>query len=408
MDVLPLTLALTGLAGMVLAVFSAPMERRVPVTGPMAALTLGVLAGPAVLGLVRVPDATRDLLLLEGSRILLAASVMAAALRYPARSLGSLWRPTLVLLAVVMPLSALATGVVGLAAGIPVSLALVVGACLAPTDPVLASAVVSGERAERTLPHRLRSMVSLESGANDGLGVVFVAVAIALLTPGAGLGTAVAHVSWQLVLGMVVGALLGWAGGRALTWARDHHDVTDGPELVYSLLLALGVLGVCRLIDAADVLAVFVAGLVYNLVVNDVPRRSQEAVDEGINNFAVLPLFGLLGVVLPWAQWQEMGLLAAGVVVLGVLLVRRLPWVLAAARALELPPRQAAYAGFFGPMGVSALFYAAHAQHEGVGDPRLFGLVTLAVTASVMVHGLTGVPGHRLYARWFGEEGDTA
>ncbi len=57
---LPLTLAVVGLTGLTLALISEPMQRRLPVTEPLVALVLGVLAGPAVLGLVTVEDHVRD------------------------------------------------------------------------------------------------------------------------------------------------------------------------------------------------------------------------------------------------------------------------------------------------------------------------------------------------------------
>lgn len=148
---LPIVLTGFGVLGVLLALISGPMQRWMPITEPLVAFAAGVLVGPAVLGLIDVTDTTRDELLLEGTRILLALSVMAAALRFPATSLRGLVKAVVILLVVVMPIAAAVTGVFALALGIPVSLALLVGACLAPTDPVLASAVVSGAPAERSL-----------------------------------------------------------------------------------------------------------------------------------------------------------------------------------------------------------------------------------------------------------------
>ncbi|MGC5584998.1 cation:proton antiporter [Ornithinimicrobium sp. W1665] len=405
MDWLAPSLAVLGVGGVVLALVSGPLERWVPVSEPLVALAAGVLVGPAALGLVRLEQELVDVLLLEGSRVLLAASVMAAALRYPWESLRGLLRPTVVLLAVVMPLAALATAASALVLAVPVSLALLVGACLAPTDPVLAAAVVSGEPAERTLPHRVRALLTLESGANDGLGVVLVVVLVAVVLPAQGVVHALGLVAWEVGAGLAVGGLVGWLAGLGLSHADRHDDVGEGPELVYTLLLAVGVLGVARTVEAAGVLAVFVAGLVYNRFAGSSPREKQDAVDEGINKYAVLPLVAVLGAVLPWGTWADWGWRAAVFAGL-VLLLRRLPVLLALRRPLGVAAHQAGFMGFFGPMGVSALFYLAHARHEGVHDPALWGAVTLAVAVSVVVFGLTGAPGRRAYARRHGHEGD--
>lgn len=89
----------------------------------------------------------------------------------PARSLRSILRPSAVLLLVAMPLAAVLTGVVAVLAGLPLVLAAVLGACLCPTDPVLASSVVTGMPAERDVPGRLRRLLTTESGANAGLAL---------------------------------------------------------------------------------------------------------------------------------------------------------------------------------------------------------------------------------------------
>lgn len=73
-------------------------------------MLLAVVLGPHLLGLLVIPENVRDPLLLEGTRPLLAGSVMAAALRFPATALRSLVGPLVLILVVVMPLAAAVTG----------------------------------------------------------------------------------------------------------------------------------------------------------------------------------------------------------------------------------------------------------------------------------------------------------
>jgi NhaP-type Na+/H+ or K+/H+ antiporter len=159
-----------------------------------------------------------------------------------------------------------------------------------------------------------------------------------------------------------------------------------------------GVLGIARLAATDGVLAVFVAGLAYNRAVPTSELGAQDSIDEAVNRYAVLPLLVLLGVVLPWAEWRAFGP-SAVVFVAAVLLVRRLPLVLALARPLRLGMRDAVFAGWFGPMGVSAVFYLAYSIHEGVRDPRLFAAGTLVIATSVLAFGVSASPGRQLYAR---------
>ncbi|MFC4855868.1 cation:proton antiporter [Actinophytocola glycyrrhizae] len=396
MDSLHLVYAVAGTAGVVLALVSRAI-RRLPVSEPLIALLLGVILGPRLLGLLEIEQELRDPLLLEGARLLLAGSVMAAALRFSASSLSSLVRPLVLLLVVVMPLAAAAAGAAALLLGLPIALAVLVGACLSPTDPVLAASVVTGEPAERDLPTRIRRLLTVESGANDGLALPLVAVALLAVVPTTGVAEAVGGLAWEVLGGVVIGLLAGLLAGRAMLAATRRRDLDNGPNLVFTLLLAVAVLGIARMAGTDGVLSVFVAGLSYNRMVGERKRDSQDAIDEAVNRYAVLPLFVVLGAVLPWREWVAFGP-AAVVFVVAVLLVRRLPFVLVLARPLGLRARDAVFTGWFGPVGISAVFYLAHSIHEGASDPRLFAAGTLAIAASVIAFGLTATPGRKLYA----------
>lgn len=396
-DQLHLLYAVFGVAAVVLALGGRRL-RMLPVSEPLVALVLGVVVGPQVLGAIEIGTEGRDLVLLEGSRLLLAGSVMAAALRFPVAELRPLLRPLTVLVLVAMPLAAALVGAAAWLLGLPVALAVLVGACLSPTDPVLAASVVSGESAEADLPGDLRRLLTGESGANDGLALPLVGLAVAAGLPAEGPVDVVVRLAVEVVGGVAIGAVLGLMAGWAIAIAGDEEGMGRGPELLFSLLLAVAVLGVSRVAGTAEVLAVFVAGLAYNRAVGERERGTQDSIDEAVNRYAVLPLFIVLGVVAPWSGWAALGPGAAGFVVTALLL-RRLPVVLALARPLGLSWRDAWFAGWFGPMGVSAVFYAAFSLDEGIGDERLFAAVTLAVVASVVAFGVTGSPARRTYAR---------
>lgn len=396
MERLHVVYAAVGTVGVLLALISRDI-RRLPLSEPLVALVLGVVLGPQLLGLLEIDDALRDFLLLEGARLVLAGSVMAAALRFPASSLPSLVRPLVLLLAVVMPLAAAATGAAALLLGLPVALAALVGACLCPTDPVLAASVVTGEPAERDLPARIRRLLTVESGANDGLALPLVGLTVAAVLPATGPGDAVGRLAWEVLAGTVIGVVAGVLGGRAIVKATRHRDLDGGSKLVFTLLLAVAVLGIARVAGTDGVLAVFVAGLAYNRMVGKHERTPQDSLDEAVNRYAVLPLFLVFGAVLPWQDWVAFGP-AALVFVAAVLLLRRPPLLVALARPLGLTWRDATFAGWFGPIGVSALFYLAHSLDKGVADPRLFAAGSLAVAVSVVAFGLTASPGRNAYA----------
>lgn len=384
-----------GILGLAVAAWVVPL-RRLPVTPPLLALAAGALL--AAVGLVDLPDVTEDPAFLhEPSRALLAISVMAVALRFPFRTTRGRGREVALLLLVAMPAMAVVSAVLGWwLLGLPVATAALLGAAVAPTDPVLASSVVVGEEAERDLPSRDRELLSLESGANDGLALPLVVAALAAagsLTT----GEAAVEMLWQVLGATVVGIVAGVAGAAALTVAERRGDTASGPSLLLTVVLALATLGVAGLVHTDGVLAVFVAGLAFAATSHAEDRAREVSMDEALNTFVVLPLFVLLGTMLPWQAWRDLGW-GGALLVVAVLAVRRLPVVLALARPLRLRRRDAVYLGWFGPIGVSALFYLTLEAERTDVPVEVLAAGTLLIAASTLVHGVSATPGRRLYA----------
>lgn len=389
--------AAIGALALALGLASRPL-RRLPLTETLAALILGVVLGPHVTGALVLDAVAADHLLEEAARIVLAISLMAVALRFPLGDLRRILRPVVILLTAVLGGMALVSGALAaVVLGLSVPVAAVLGTVLAPTDPVLASSVVEGQPAERDLPARLRAILSTESGANDGLafGLVLLAVTVAL---DQSLGGAAVEVVVRFAIAVVVGGGLGWGAGRLLLVSEGHRDVEHSAFLVLTLSLSLTVLGVVELLGGQGVLAVYAAGLAYNHEIATGERREEWEVQEAINRYLVLPVFVLFGVALPWADWGALG--AGGALfVAAVLVLRRLPLVLALGRPLRLGLAGATFAGWFGPIGVAALLYLAEAKRMGAADAGVWAAGTLVIAASTVVHGVTAAPGRRLFAR---------
>ncbi len=270
-------------------------------------------------------------------------------------------------------------------------------AAVAPTDPVLASSVLTGDLAERDLPARDREILSLESGANDGLALPLVIAALALAGPLTAT-EAILESAWQVGGAALLGAALGWLGGRALRLGEEHGATANGPALLFTIVLALAILGASGLTRTDGVLAVFVGGLAFNLVSTGADRTAELSMDEAVNRFAVLPLFVVLGAVLPWGAWRDLGW-SGLVLAVAVLLLRRLPVLLLLARPLRLRLRDALYLGWFGPIGVSALFYLTLEAKRLHVPEVVLAAGSLVLAASTVVHGLSGAPARVWFQR---------
>lgn len=170
--------------------------------------------------------------------------------------------------------------------------------------------------------------------------------------------------------------------------------------LVFSVSLTLMVLGATKLAGTNGLLGVFVAGLAFQLVLSYSEDQEEERIQEAVNDFFLLPVFVLLGLALPWSGWAELGWRGPALAA-AVLLLRRLPAFLAFGplMASVRGMREAAFLGWFGPIGVAALYYANLSLHKAGNDlPWIAG--SLVICTSVVVHGVTATPFTRILGRF--------
>jgi sodium/hydrogen antiporter len=402
MSQLEIALAVIGATVLLIGLFSQRIKKSL-VQEPLLAVGVGALAGPYGFGWLDVQAwGQPDALLERVAEATLAIALMAVALRLTPGALRSLWRPVVLLLtAGMLTMWAASSLLAGWLLGLPLALALLLGAAITPTDPVVASSIVTGPFAERHLPERVRASLSLESGANDGLAYAFIMLPI--LTLSGTVGTA-----WQrwmidtLVIGLVVAALIGAAIGycaeRVLHWATKRHLMESYSFLTFTVTLSLFTLGIASLIGTNALVAVFTAGLVFNLYSNTGERHEEERIQEAFSKLFLLPMFVVFGVALPWDAWPGMGWPLVALIVL-TLLLRRLPMMALLYPALRrsYTVRDAAFIGWFGPIGVAAIYYALFAVRH-TGDAGIWHATSAIVLASILVHGVTAMPFSRWYA----------
>lgn len=369
----------------------------------LVALVLGVAGGPVGLDLLDPMTWGDGTAVLEGAaRLTVGVGLMGAALRLPGGYFQATWRSQAVLLLGGMAGMWLVSSLlVWWLVGVPAWAALLIGAIVTPTDPVVASSLVTGTVVERNLPGRIPRMMTAEAGLNDGLALPLVLLGIALV---GGHETGVLPflgqaVLWEVGGGILLGALLGTATARVLELAEEHMLIERAAYLAVVIALTFLTLGLVRLLGGDGLLAVFVAGVAFDRGVSMSEREEEGEVAATFDRFFSLPVFALIGTVLPWAAWAELGWRGLALVV-AVLLLRRLPVVWAIHRWVE-PLRSlgdALFVGWFGPIGIAATFYAAMALRE-TGLESVFAVSLLLVCASVVVQGLTATPLTRLYGR---------
>ncbi|WP_028078977.1 cation:proton antiporter domain-containing protein [Solimonas soli] len=378
---------------------SGVVNNRLWLSEPMLCVIVGMLTGP--LGFGWLDETTRRPAsggaTVEAARFALAIAVVGAALRLPSGYLRRCWRElALILLPGMLLVWLIGAGLAMLLLQWQALPALLLAAALAPTDPVLAASIINGRFASRVVPERLRNTISAESGANDGFALPLLLVPAALLTHG-GDADAAWTMWWQTVaheiaVALVVGTFTGYLSGRLLQWASHHREAEMTSLVTLALALAVATMTACRLLGTDGILACFVAGAWLNEALRDNEQERHDRFHQAISRFFELPFFVFFGALLPWAQWREFGARGVLFALLLIFVRRPLAWLLLGRWLPSLATRRdRLFAGWFGPIGIAAVFYAL--QWGGRLDlPRLWPAVSLVALVSLLLHGTTATP----------------
>jgi NhaP-type Na+/H+ or K+/H+ antiporter len=432
--------------------------KRLPLTTAMIYAAVGYLMDPAGVSFAALDPVRHPHLLERITEIAVIVSLFTAGLklRAPFHGHGAdrRWVTPVLLATVSMVVTVAAVtgmGVWGL--GLPVGAAVLLGAILAPTDPVLASDVQVEHPEDQD---RLRFSLTGEAGLNDGTAFPFVMLGLGLLGhhdigPN-GLRWAAVDLVWAVVSGVGVGALCGWLVGRLVLHLRGlRHESVGTDDLIALGLIGLSY-GLALLVKGYGFLAVFAAGLALRRAEEahaarvgdprptahgaggtpegeqaagareDAPRPAgagAPASEDGpggarmsqpymvrqalgateqverIGEAAVLVILGGLftNYRAAWDAWWFIGALFFIARPLAV-------WILPSAR--RAPAIQRRMAMWFGVRGVGSVYYLTYAISHGVSGSlaeRLTALTFTTLLASLVVHGLSVTPLMKRYER---------
>lgn len=320
---------------------------------------------------------------------------MAAGMRLPSGWLRRHWRGLAVALGPGMLAMWLISSATAAMLGLPWPVCLLLGAVVTPTDPVLSAPIVTGRLAQEAVPEDLRHGITAESGANDGLALPLIGFSLLLAGHGSGvtgLHWAARAVLWETGIAILGGAAAGWLVGHALNWAERRPDADPAPLLTSALGLAAVVLSAMQVVGGNGVLAAFVAGSVLNEAINGEREERQERFNEGFSRFFDLPVLILFGAAMPWTAWKMLGWHGLAFAV-AVVALRRVPVWLVLSRLMPWTRGQpeALFAGWFGPIGAAALFYACDSEVTSASN-MIWPATSLVIFISIVAHGITGTP----------------
>jgi NhaP-type Na+/H+ or K+/H+ antiporter len=352
----------------------------------------------------------------ELSRIIVGVQVFAVGVELPKKYV-SLHKKSLTIL--LLPNMALgwiiSAAIIYLVLGTSLSTALIIAACLTPTDPVLSASVLGEAKFSSRVPKRLRNLLSAESGCNDGSSFPFLYAglfAVTKPTTAEGIKSWLLDVLlWQCLAGTLVGILIGYLGNRALRFSESRGYIQEATLFVFYFLLAILCVGVGSTLGADDFLVAFSAGATFCWDGWFSTKTRKMKLPSILDLLLNSSMFVYFGAVIPWHQFSGNGSLdpwkLTACLVL-ILLLRRIPSILA---LKPLIPdirtwNEALFVGHFGPMGVGAIFLAieararleTHTSHPLPHPPKngspnqdaidtVWPVICFVVLGSIMVHG---------------------
>lgn len=405
--------------------------RRLPLSTGLLYLLVGVVIGPLGIGLIRLDPVRHAELLERATEIVVIVALFAAGLKLRTPLTDRRWVVPVVLASASMTLTVGLITLVGMyGLGLPLGAAVLLGAVLAPTDPVLASDVQVEGPADRD---RVRFGLTGEAGLNDGTAFPFVMLGLGLLglhELGGGWRWLVVDVGWATVAGIAVGTLLGMAVGRIVIHLRREHREAVGVDDFLALGLIALAYGVAEALNAYGFLAVFAAGLAVRRVERaasddaDVPAdvsasAAAEEAEHPATDPDLAPAYMAQAVLGFSEQLERIGTVAI-VLLLGAMLTPDhlfpallwfVPVLLLVIRPLatvpllhltRLEPVQRWLIGWFGVRGIGSVYYLMYALTHGVPEhvAQVFVAITLTVLAtSIAAHGISVTPIMAAYAR---------
>ena len=408
-------------ASLLLAIVLPDLLHRWAISTPIVLIGLGMALGLSPLpdGLPLDPQANRAVIEHVTELVVLVALMgVGLAIDRPLRlgepSSWRRWARTWRLLAIAMPICIAATALLGWAAGLAAPTALLLGAVLAPTDPVLASDVQvagpgggarSGDRSadlEVDEKDEVRFTLTSEAGLNDGLAFPFVYAAILLATQGAVGHWWLEWIGWYLVGKVVLGVVAGIAVGRVLAMVAFRSRsrslrVAERGESLLALAALVSAYGVGQIVGGYGFLSVFACAMTFRSAERSHDYHvAMHEVAERLERLLTLFVLLVLGIALTRGLLEALDWRGAGIGLALLLLVRP------AAGMLALLPgspdgttRPDLFAmAFFGVRGVGSLYYLAYAAGHApeLGSDWMWSTVSFTVVASVVLHGVLVTP----------------
>ena len=394
MDIYILDLLVIGLLLLIVTLGSGWIA-RLPLSFALIYLLFGIFLGPYGVKLIQLrPDAE---FLERVTEFVVLISLFSCGLKMNRNLYLGAWRSTVRLIGFLMPISIFALAAVGhWLLRMEWGPAILLGAILAPTDPVLASEVQISHVEDRD---ELRFGLTSEGGLNDALAFPFVYFGIYALKDSNWDNWFKQWVAVDLIWAIAAGLVMGILVAKGVVWIDKRMQKIETIDALMEDFVALSIIlltySLTEIVNGYGFLAVFVAGIVAQRSYRDPEKRhSQLEFIEQLEKLLEVGTILLLGSILRWqaivAHWGEALLVAA----LLIFLIRPVGAWISTIGTRFRPVTRWLY-GWFGIRGVGSIYYLCYAFGNGLKDQlgeQIAWITYITIVLSVVIHGISSTP----------------
>ncbi|KAL3464044.1 Sodium/hydrogen exchanger family-domain-containing protein [Aspergillus heterothallicus] len=414
---LNVTLMVASLFVLFVGFISLKVKQRWYLGEALPAFVIGIIFGPSVGHLLRVPHPGGDdsenptsEITYALTRLVIGIQLVKVGYELPRKYLKRRIKEMTICLLPLMAIGWIATSacIMLMIPRISFLSAVIIGSCVTCTDPILSQAIAKGPFADNYVRRHLREFISSEAGGNDGFGFPFLLLGVSLLryaeTPtnaivleefdlarggpdllgatdvgrfGGGVGAAIKHwfvegFLYMVVLGTTYGIIVGVVCREVVNVSSKRKWIDPSSFTLVPVALGMFIVGSCGCVGSDETLACFIAGsmLNWNGLYNIELQLRHDSFNSSLETLLNYGMFLYLGAVMPWKEFQmpeTTGISVSRLLGLGVLILlfRRIPAIMAGYRfmpAICSDWKEALFMGHFGPIGVGAIAYVEYAR----------------------------------------------
>jgi sodium/hydrogen antiporter len=375
---------------------------RLPLSYALIYLVAGIILSPYGFNLIQIRPGAEFLERLTELVVIISLFSCGLKMNRPFRFRA--WQSPARLIGILMPICILAVAAVGYwGLGMSVGAAILLGAILAPTDPVLASEVQLSHPDDRD---ELRFGLTSEGGLNDALAFPFVYFGLHWIEEDRWQNWIAQWVMVDLVWAIAAGLAMGIIVARSVVWIDKRLQRVRRVDALMEDFIALCIIlltySLTEVVNGYGFLAVFVAGIVTQRCYHNPEKQSSQLefteTLEKLSEIGTILLLGSLLRIEPILQFAGQGLIVAGLL---LFVIRPIgAWI--STLGQQSNPIRPWLFGWFGVRGVGSLYYLFYALGEGLKDDvgeQIAWITLITVVISVVLHGVTSTPLMNWYDR---------